>query len=92
MVSSAVNDNTTPTEQRMGTAARYNAYGSVRAGAMLLQRTAPEIVDGYIRFYLAQANQPTTGDIRSRFTSVFGLPDVIRESIDRQLQVVLGGI
>jgi hypothetical protein len=92
MVNTAVTDNTTPTEQRAGTSARYVAAGAVRGGALLLQRIAPELVDGYIRYYLTLAEQPTSGDIRTRFTSVFPLPDIIRGAIDRQLEVVLGGL
>jgi hypothetical protein len=92
MVNTAVTDNTTPVEQRAGTASGYIAKGAVRGGAMLLQRIAPELVDGYIRYYLALANESTSGDIRSRFTSVFSLPDAIRGAIDRQLEVVLGGL
>ena len=92
MVNTAVTDNTTPVEQRTGTANGYVAKGAVRGGAMLLQRIAPELVDGYIRYYLALANESTSGDIRSRFTSVFPLPDAIRGAIDRQLEVVLGGL
>jgi len=92
MVNTAVTDNTTPSEQRAGTSSTYTARGAVRGGAMLLQRIAPELVDGYIRYYLTLANQPTGGDFRARFTSAFPLPDVIRGAIDRQLEVVLGGI
>jgi hypothetical protein len=92
MVNTAVGDNTTPSEQRAGVASTYVAKGAVRGGAMLLQRIAPELVDGYIRYYLALANESTGGDIRSRFTSVYSLPDVIRGAIDRQLEVVLGGL
>jgi hypothetical protein len=92
IVNTAVTDNTTPTEQRAGTSARYVAVGSVRGGAMLLQRVAPELVDGYIRYYLAQTAQTSSGDLNSRFAAEFPLPDAIREAIDRQLEVVLGGI
>jgi hypothetical protein len=92
MVNTSVTDNTTPTEQRAGTASRYSTAGAVRAGAMLLQRVAPELADGYTRFYLGQAGQSATGDIRARLASVFPLPDAIRDAIDRQLEVILGGI
>ena len=92
IVATAVNDNTTPTEQRAGTTARYVTAGQVRAGAMLLQRAIPELAPGYTRYYLAQAGQPTTGDINARLAATFPLPDVIRDAIGRQLDVVLGGI
>lgn len=92
LVGTAVSDNITPVEQRAGTGARYVPLGQVRGGAMLLQRTAPELVPGYIRYYLSQGGFPTTGDINARLVSSFPLPDIIREAIDRQLNVVLGGI
>jgi hypothetical protein len=92
IVSTAVNDNTTPTEQRAGLSGRYVTTGTVRAGAFLLQRAAPELVQGYIRYYLAQAGQPTSGDLNARLVSAFPLPETIREAIERQLDVVLGGI
>jgi hypothetical protein len=92
IVSTAVNDNTTPTDQRAGVAGGYVTTGQVRAGAMLLQRVAPELVAGYTRYYLMQAGQSTSGDISARLASVFSLPEPIRAAIDRQLEVVLGGI
>lgn len=92
IVSTAVNDNTTPTEQRAGVSAGYITTGTVRAGAMLLQRAAPELVAGYTRYYLSQAGQSTAGDINARLAATFALPDAIRAAIDRQLEVVLGGI
>jgi hypothetical protein len=92
IVATAVNDNVTPTELREGAAARLVPIGQVRAGAMLLQRVAPELVAGYTRYYLSQGGFSTTGDIAARLVSSYPLPDMIREAIDRQLNVVLGGI
>jgi hypothetical protein len=92
IVATAVNDNTTPTDQRAGVAANHITMGTVRAGAMLLQRAAPELLTGYTRYYLTQAGQSVSGDITARFASTFPLPEAIRQAIDRQLEVVLGGI
>lgn len=92
IVSTAVNDHTTPAQQREGLTARYVTLGTVRAGAMLLERAAPELLAGYTRYYLSQAGQPTTGDINARLASTFPLPDAIKQAIERQLDVVLGGI
>ena len=92
IVATAVNDNTTPNDQRMGVAAKHITAGTVRAGAMLLQKIAPELVPGYTRYYLMQSGQSTTGDINARLIATYPLPDVIRQAIDRQLEVVLGGI
>ena len=92
IVATAVNDNTTPTEQRAGVSGRYITTGTVRAGAMLLQRAAPELAAGYTRYYLTQAGQSVSGDINARLVALFPLPEAIRAAIDRQLEVVLGGI
>jgi hypothetical protein len=92
IVATAVNDNITPNEQRSGVGARYVTLGTVRAGAMLLERAAPELVAGYTRYYLSQAGRSTSGDINARLVSTFPLPDAIREAIRRQIDVVLGGI
>ena len=92
IVSTAVNDNTTPNDQRAGVAAGYVTTGTVRGGAMLLQRAAPELAAGYTRYYLSQAGLATTGDINARLAASFPLPDAVRAAIERQLDVVLGGI
>ena len=92
IVSTAVNDNTTPTEQRAGISTRYITAGTVRAGAMLLAKVAPELASGYTRYYLSQAGLSTSGDINARLVATFPLPDGIRQAIERQLDVVLGGI
>ncbi len=92
IVGTAVHDNITPTEQRAGTGAQYVLTGTVRAGAMLLQRIAPELVTGYTRYYLTQARASTTGDINARLASTYPLPQGIHDAINRQLDVVLGGI
>jgi hypothetical protein len=64
----------------------------VRGGALLLQRVAPEILDGYMRYYLASVNRPAGANLQSTFTSTFSIPDTIRDALSRQLDVVLGGI
>ena len=89
----AISDNTTPAEQRAGTVASYTANASVRAGALLLQRLAPELAPGYMRYYLREGNHtPPTGDPTSAFQLAFPIPDIIRDAIARQLDLVLGGI
>ncbi len=92
IVVSAVTDNTTPTEQRAGVAGRHITAGAVVAGAILIRRVAPELAAGYARYYLMQAGQSVSGDLNARLAAVFSLPDVIAQAIERQLDVVLGGI
>jgi hypothetical protein len=60
---------------------------------MLLQRIAPELVAGYMRYYLASAGSSATAtDPTAAFNATFSLPDTIRESLARQIELVLGGI
>lgn len=87
IVQTAVNDNVTPTQTREGLTERFIAAGSVRGGAMLLQKIAPELVAGYTAYYLRSANRPA-----GTFTSVFQLPEAISGAISRQIDIVLGGI
>lgn len=92
VASAAITDNTTPAEQRAGAASRYEQSAAVRAGALLLERTVPNAVSGYMRYYLREAGRPPTSDPRSEFVSTFSIPDAMRDAISRQLDVILGGI
>src|SRR5689334_2133186 len=93
ITTTAINDNVTPAEQRSGLAARYTASANVRAGAILLQRAAPELSTGYMRYYIRAAGIAAPGaDVSSLFIATFQIPDSIRDAITRQLEVVLGGI
>ena len=87
IVQTAVSDNVTPTQTREGLTDRYVAAGTVRAGAMLLQKVAPELAAGYQAYYLRSA-----GRASGSFTSVFALPEGMVSAISRQLDIVLGGI
>jgi hypothetical protein len=73
-------------------AERYQSSAAVRAGALLVERTSPEILDGYMRYYLRSVNRPVGANVRTTFTSTFAVPETIRDAIVRQLDVVLGGI
>jgi hypothetical protein len=92
VTSIAIDDNTSPAEKRNGTSDRYASAALVRGGAMLLQRVAPELADSYARYYLAAGRVSFTGDAMAALARAFPLPDAIRDGIQRQLDVVLGGI
>ncbi|HEX2693524.1 MAG TPA: hypothetical protein VHL12_05685 [Gemmatimonadaceae bacterium] len=92
IASTAVSDNITPEQKRGGVGERYQSAAAVRGGALLLERTSPELLDGYMRYYLASVNRPVGGNLQSTFTATFSLPDTIRDALVRQLDVVLGGI
>jgi len=89
----AIADNTTPAERRSGVVSRYTANAAVRGGAMLLQRIAPDLLPGYMRYYLGSSGAAaTSGDPSAAFTTTFPLPETIRDAIARQIDVVLAGI
>jgi hypothetical protein len=88
----AVADNTTPSEQRSGAIDRLSSAALVRGGAMLLAKVAPDLVDGYARYYLRSANVSVGSDPQASLAAAFPLPETIRDAITRQLDVVLGGI
>jgi hypothetical protein len=104
LVGPVVTDNTTPAEQREGRAARLVAVAQVVAGAMVLQALAPELVDGYQRYYLRQtgtrvtANRVTANRVAANrpvseaFDATFALPAVMRTALQRQIDLVLSGI
>ena len=93
VTSIAIDDNTSPAEKRSGVGDRYASAALVRGGALLLQRVAPELVDGYYRYYLRSARLAVpSGDASAAFAAAFPMPDSIRDAIQRQIDVVLGGI
>ena len=92
LASTAVTDNITPEQRRTGLGERYQSSAAVRAGALLIQRIAPEALDGYMRYYLRSVNRPVGSNVAATFTSTFSIPDTVRDALTRQLDVVLGGI
>ena len=92
VASAAIADNTTPAEQRSGATARYEQSAAVRAGALLLERTIPNAVPGYMRYYLKQAGRTPPNEPRAAFATAFAIPDAVRDAVGRQLDVILGGI
>jgi hypothetical protein len=92
IAATAVTDNITPEQRRTGVGDRYQSSAAVRGGALLLQRTSPELLDGYMRYYLNSVNRAPGANLQTTFASTFALPDTIRDALTRQLDVVLGGI
>ena len=90
----AIADNVTPAEKRAGLDARYSPLATVRGGAVLLQHIAPELVQGYMRYYLAAAGvtPAASGDVSAQFASTFALPQSMMDAIQKEIEGVLGGI
>jgi hypothetical protein len=93
LVDEAIHDNTTPAEQRSGVTSGYTGNGAVRCGALLLQRVEPEMVPGYMRFYLRTTGSAApAGDPTAAFAAAFPLPQPILTAVGKQIDVILGGI
>jgi hypothetical protein len=93
VTSVAVRDNLTPAETRAGMAGRLEPAALVRGGEMILARLAPELAEGYARYYLRLAGaSASASDPRAALAAAFPLPETIRDAIERQLDVTLGGI
>jgi hypothetical protein len=92
VASAVVTDNSTPAERRGGEADRDASLAAVRGGAMLLGRVLPERRDAYMRYYLslAQVTPPATG-IEETFSRTFPLSDRLRDALQRQIDIILGG-
>lgn len=93
MATAAVRDNASAADERSGETAKWTTLAAVRGGAMLLARIAPDLLDGYQRYYLTLARQkPGVGDPAAAFAAIFPLPPQIASALQRQIDVVLGGI
>jgi hypothetical protein len=92
VVTTAIADNVTPAEQRSGAADNYAGNAAVRGGALLLERIAPDLAEGYMRYYLRGVPSAGGANLRAAFAAAFPLPELILTAATRQLEVVLGGI
>jgi hypothetical protein len=93
LANQVIADNTTPTEKRDGTAARYASPAAVRGGVIVLQKIAPELVKGYETYYLRSANVSfRAGTEEATMARVFPLPQAMLYGMQRQLEIVFGGI
>jgi hypothetical protein len=89
----AVAENTTPAEKQSGVASTYESAAAVRAGALLLRRTIPDLVSGYERFYIRAARGRGTGsDSQAEFERTFPLPQVMADGIAKQIERLLSTI
>ena len=91
LVGSVVDDNTSPADKREGVASKLVAVGQVRAGALLLERVAPDLLPEYVRFYLWQGGKGS-GTTMAALAQAYPMPAAIVDGLKRQIDVVLGGI
>jgi hypothetical protein len=89
----ALVDNVTPMDQRNGVVDKLLPIATVRAGAMLLQKIAPELVAGYEKYYLQHIGLTApAGDPNATFVNAFTIPDAPRDGIQRSIDLILAGI
>jgi hypothetical protein len=89
----AVEDNLTPAQAREGQLAKLTPIAAVRGGALLISRIAPELLQGYQRFYLQQTGAAVpAGDPNAAFIAAFSLPQAVADGLARQIDLVLAGI
>jgi hypothetical protein len=79
----AIAAGTTVAERRAGTGDRYAEALAIRGGYMLLAKAAPELAEGYARYYLRTS--PAGRDL----AAAFPLPDAIRDALSRQIDLEL---
>ncbi len=93
VANAAVRDNSSAADQRSGDAGKWSTLAAVRGGAILLERVAPDLLPGYERYYLTLARvEAGAGDVSGQFAATFPLPTQILNAIQRQVDIVLGGI
>jgi hypothetical protein len=85
----AVRERISPAEFRSGLGAELVRPALIRGGAMLLQRSIPDLVAGYERHYLAEARISIGGDIDAAFVRAFPLRQSIIDGMDQRLDEVL---
>ncbi len=88
----AVQDHTTPNDAQTGVTARWQSLAAVVGGSELLARVAPDIVEGYRRYYLRLARVTPTGDTAKQFADIFALPPNLVAAVGQQIDNILGGI
>lgn len=92
---SEVGDQTSPADKRNGVADRMVAAATVRAGALVLQKGAPELAEGYARYYLDAAHvswKAQGGSAIAALERAFPIPVTVRDGMRRQIDILFGGI
>lgn len=92
VTSPAIEDNLSPSQKRAGEGERLSAIALVRGGLMLLQRAAPEMAEGYARFYLRVAQVVYAGDPLEALERAFPLNAELSGTLRRQIDLAFGGI
>lgn len=88
----AIQDNTTPAQQRSGEAAGMVSQATIAGGLILLETLASEYAEGYARFYLHASGHKPGSDPKKQLREAFPLAKEITDNMTRQLETIGGGI
>lgn len=88
----AVHDNTSPADAQSGATARWQSLAAVVGGSELLARVAPDMVEGYRRYYLGLTRVRLSGDTEKQFAQIFALPPNLVAAVGKQIDNILAGI
>jgi hypothetical protein len=88
----AIRNNLTPAQQRSGVAATLESPAAIRGGLILLEKLAPDLADGYARYYLRATGKTPEATPRTQLEALFPLPDAIRDAMAHQMEGIQGGI
>jgi hypothetical protein len=93
VTSSVLSENLTAADQRAGTVERLLPLAQVRAGAMLLDRVAPDLTAPYMTFYLLQAGAKSDmPGLVADFQRTFDVPSAVRDGLQRQIDAAVRGL
>ena len=88
LTASVVTGGASTAERRSVATNRALVLPQVRAGAMLLERVAPELAEPYMRFYLQQSGvRADATSARQQFERVFDISASLRDELRRQIDV-----
>ncbi len=75
---------------------RSLTLAQIRAGSMLIEKVAPELLEPYMRLYLSSIAddsfaRATGAPLREAFAKRFALPDAVASALAHQLDLILNG-
>lgn|GEM_PF-274052 len=93
VTASVLSENATAADQRAGTVDRMLPLAQVRAGAMLLERVAPELSAPYMSFYLMQSGvKLDVSRLLADFQRTFDIPAAVRDGLRRKIDAAVRGL
>jgi hypothetical protein len=95
LVGDVIRENVAPARIRELGEERLSSLAALRGGAILLQRTAPQRVDEYRRFFLEAAGHPAparSAELAAAFDAAFPLSPELLRGLEAAVDMALAGI